>query len=160
MKSVVTHSYTQSVDELAAAFLDEDFVTAKLETLGSRNVNVDVTAYEDDTFDVIIEREAKADVPRALQSVVKPWNAVKQVEKWEGSEGGPYVAKIAIETEGVPAKINSVVTLSGDADSSECEIVTNIECSIPLIGKKLAQFIAKETVKSTDDEAAFIAEHA
>ncbi|MGB0906413.1 MAG: DUF2505 domain-containing protein [Maricaulaceae bacterium] len=160
MQTTTTHKYTQSVDEIAAAFLDEGFLTAKFETLGSRNIDITVTAYDDDTFKVVTKREAAADVPRALKSVVKPWNAIVQTESWSGTDGGPYHADIEITTEGVPATINTTIDITAAGDGCECVTNNEITCSIPLVGKQLAKFIAKESLKVLEEEYGFISESA
>jgi len=160
MKTVQTKSYTQSADEIAAAYLDADFLAAKFESIGSRNIEVSVEAEEDDEFEVTVKREAPAEVPRALKSIVKPWNKVTQNEEWSGQDGGPYRGEIEIESASVPAEMDVVIDIVDNADGCTCTITTEISCKIPLIGKKLAQFIAKEAEKAVDQEYEFIAENA
>lgn len=160
MKTVMTKTYTQSVDEIAASYLDADFLTSKFEAIGSRNIDVSVVVTDDDEYGVTVKREAPAEVPGALKSVVKSWNKVVQHETWDGEDGGPYQGTIQLETEGVPAEISVVIDLEDNDDGCTCTITTDVECKIPLIGKKLAQFIGKESAKSVDGEYAFIAENA
>jgi hypothetical protein len=160
MKMTITYSYEQSVDEIAASFLDADFLSAKLEAVGSRDIDISVEGISDTEFQVTVSREVPADVPRALKSFISPWNKAVQTEKWNGADGGPYHADIAVDSKGVPADMSSTVDLKADGEGCECTIVTDIDCSVPLVGKKLAQFIAKAVEDSLDDEHAFIAEHA
>jgi len=160
MQTKIANSYSQSVDDIAAGFLDEGFLTAKFEALGSRNIDVCVEALDDDEFEVTIRRDAPAEVPGALKSVLKPWNTIKQVERWSGPDGGPYCGDITVTTEGIPAAISSKLSLTASAGGCEQIIDLTIKCSIPIIGKTLAKFIAKESAKSIAEEHAFIAEFA
>ncbi len=160
MKMTITYNYEQSVDEIAASFLDADFLTAKLEAVGSRDIDVTVEGVSDTEFQVTVSRDVPADVPRALKSFISPWNKAVQIEKWNGVDGGPYHADIEIDSKGVPADLSSTVDLKADGEGCECTIITNIDCNVPIVGKKLAQFIAKALEDSMDDEQAFIAEHA
>lgn len=158
----VTHkaSYAQSVDELGATYLDADFIIAKNEACGSRNIDVEIEVLDDDKFLVTINREVPSEVPGALKAFVKPWNKITTTETWHGPDGGPYVANIDVTTHGVPMDMTSVITLTGDGEGCEAEIVTNISCSIPLVGKKLADFAGKAAIRDLDSEAAFLKENA
>jgi len=160
MKFIKTYQYSQSVDEIAAAYLDEDFLTAKFDAINSRNVSVSVEAYEDDTFAVNVDREVPADVPGPLKTFVKPWNKTSQRESWTGREGGPYTATVIAKPDAAPAEIASTVTIT--ATDTGCETVTefDIVCNVPLVGKKLAKFIGEAAAESLDDEYNFLTEHA
>lgn len=160
MKITKTYTYKQSVDEIAAAYLDKGFLEAKFEAIGSRKIDVSIAAHDGDEFEVNISREVATEVPRALKSFINPWNKAGQIEKWTGSDGGPYSATIEFLTEGVPVTVSAVVKLSKKGAGCEYIATTNIECSIPLVGKKLAQFVAKVSAEALDDEYAFISEHA
>lgn len=160
MQTVQTKTYSQSVDEIAAAYLDADFLTSKFEDIGSRNIDVTVDVLDDDVYKVTTHREAPADVPRALKSVISSWNKVTQNEKWTGEDGGPYKGEIELETANVPAEMSVVIDIVDNGSGCTCTVTTDIKCKIPLIGKKLAQFIAKESEKAVNDEYGFISEHA
>ncbi|NNE57122.1 MAG: DUF2505 domain-containing protein [Hellea sp.] len=160
MKTFQTKNYTQGVDEIGAAFLDADFLAAKFEAMGSRNIEITVEALDDDEFQVTIVREAPVDVPRALKSVVKPWNKIVQNEHWSGADGGPYRGEIELGTDGVPAELSSVIEIEQTGSGCSCTVTNEITCKIPLIGKKLAQFIAKEAEKTVDEEYEYISQNA
>lgn len=160
MKVTHTSSYTQSVDEVGATYLDADFVTAKQEVCGSRNVDVEIEVYDDDQFKVIVNREVPSEVPSALKAFVKPWNSITTSENWSGPDGGPYVGKIDVTTHGVPMNMSSVITVTAKGEGCEVETITDISCSIPLVGKKLSEFAGKAAKNDLDAEAVFIAENA
>lgn len=158
----VTHNktFTQTVDEIGATYLDADFIIAKNKACGSRNTSVDIQVEGDDQFVVTINREVPSEVPNALKSFVKPWNSITTKEQWSGPDGGPYIGTIDVTTHGVPMNMSSVITVTENGEGSAVEIVTDISCSIPLVGKKLADFAAKAALKDLDSEADFIGENA
>ena len=160
MKFVKTYRYDQSVEEIAASYLDEDFLLGKMETLGARNVSVQIEAYEDGSYEVNIDREEKADVPGPLKSVLKPWNKLNQKETWNGQDGGPYEANILVQGEGIPAKISFQLSLSEKGTGCEYKANVNIVCNIPFLGKKLEKFIGKATEDSLNDEHEYIRDNA
>lgn len=151
-----THSYEQSVDEIGATYLDPDFLTGKYEGVGARKISVEVEAYEGDEFKVTTTRDVPAEVPRALKSVVNPWNRMVTTETWHGPNGGPYIGSAVAVMKGAPITLHADVTITENGSGCTVETITSIDCAVPIIGRQLAKFIGKEAIKSLDDEADYI----
>lgn len=155
MKVTAQHRYDCSIDELYALFTDEQFYLDKFAACGARNVKIHAAAPTDDGFEVDSEREVPADVPGVLKSFLGDWNSIRQTESWEGDPGDEYYNDFDIAAQGVPVEMSGTMNLMPDGDGCVNDIEIEIKCSIPLVGKKLAQFVASDTEKTLAAEFEF-----
>ncbi|WP_250655728.1 DUF2505 domain-containing protein [Alkalimarinus coralli] len=150
------HSYTQDVDTVFKYFCNAEQVKAKQEALGARNINLVKFEATDTTLEVIIEREVPAEVPRAMKKFLSEWNHVKQVEHWSGTPGEQYHCDISIEINGVPVTIAGTMDLAAEANGCSNTVCLDINCGIPLVGKKLAELVASQSKTSMQEEYQYI----
>ncbi|MFK8017009.1 MAG: DUF2505 domain-containing protein [Gammaproteobacteria bacterium] len=155
MKVTAQHRYNCSIDELYALFIDKQFYLDKFTACGARNVKINKAAATDDGFVVASERDVPADVPGVLKSFLGDWNTIAQTESWEGDPGDEYYNDFEIAAQGVPVEMNGTMNLMPDGDGCVNDIEIEIKCSIPLVGKKLAQFVASDTEKTLAAEYEF-----
>ena len=155
-----TYKYTQDVDTIYACYTDSAFVKAKVEALGSRNVNVEVNAGSGDTVIVKITREVPAEVPQVLKKFIKPWNKLAQTDVWNGSAGGPYRCNIQFESDGAPISIEANWKLTATNLGCMKEVTININANVPLIGGRLAKFAANASTRALQREHEYISQNA
>ena len=150
MKIKTTNRYKADVDAVFGHFTDPEFVKARAEAIGARNVHVKVEK-NGDAVVITVQREIRSDAPGALKKFVPEWSPSKQVETWKVKPGGPYLGKAAVEVEGVPVTVRSRMKLAaGKEGGSVMLIETETKSSVPLVGGKLADFAAgtaEETLK-------------
>ena len=146
------HSYTQDVDTLFKHFCDTAKVQSKHEALGARNINLVQFDADETSLNVIIEREEPADVPKAMKKFLGDWNTVKQTESWTGTLGKGYKCDITIEVHGVPVTINGTMELVPEGSGCVNNVILDIKCGIPLVGKKLAEVVGSQSKKSMREE--------
>lgn len=153
------HKYEQSVDKIYKSYTSKKFLKAKMEAIGSRNIEIEVEKGEDKVT-VKIVREVPADVPGMLKKFVRPWNKMIQTETWEGSKGGPYNGVVKVVVVGAPVNMEGKMKLK-ETKSGGCSAksTTVISCNVPFVGKKLTKFIAESSEESINDEAAYISEN-
>ena len=162
MKKVnATHEYDHDIESVYAAFTNPDFYIDKFESIGCRNVEVVESSEDDDGgFQIEVHREVKADAPAVLQALIGEWNSLIQSETWQTEEvGEEYYNEFEIESEGTPVTITGTMTLSGDSESCVNEVELTIRCGVPLVGRKVEEFVAKDSAKNLAAEYEFIQEY-
>lgn len=158
MKISAQHRYDCSIDKLYVLFTGQKFYADKFQHCGARNIKINRAEQTDEGFVVDSQREVPADVPGVLKSFLGEWNTIRQTENWDGDPGDEYYNDFEIAAEGVPVKMTGTMNLMPDGNGCVNDIEIEIECSIPLVGKKLAQFVANDTEKTLAAEYAFTRE--
>ncbi len=156
MKIKALHQYSQDVDTVFGLFHDPDFMKEKYVSIGARNVEVLECSGSDGRYSVKVRREVPADVPGLLKKFLNPWNTLTQSEQWEGSAGGPYRCKIAIEIAGVPVRLGGEMELRTQDGGCVNDVQLEVKCGIPLVGGKLADFVGGDAEKAIQAEYEFI----
>lgn len=90
-----------------------------------------------------------------LKKFLGEWNTIVQSESWEPDDDG-YFNEIEVESEGVPISIEGTMSLQPSTDGCVNKLAFEIECSIPFVGGKLEDFIAKDLKKTLSAEYKFI----
>ncbi len=151
-----SHEYEHPIETVIGVFTDPEFYLDKFGGVGARNVEVLASSDEDGVFTVETRREVPLDVPGALKTILGSWTTILQNEEWVEGEDGEYLNEIEINSEGVPALITGTMTLIPTDDGCINEVVMDIDCRIPLVGRKLEKFVAHSTAEQLDAEYEFI----
>jgi hypothetical protein len=149
------HEYRHPLGKVWTAFSDPEFYQAKFEGIGHRNVEVVSTESADEEFCIEVSREVPLEVPGFLRGMLGEWNTLLQTEQWTAVRGG-YANALQIEARGVPATMTGTMSLSANGKGSVNDIAITIRASVPLIGGKVEQFIARDTEATLDAEYEFI----
>ncbi len=158
MKLSLAHEYDYDLETVWAAFTDASFVQGKYEGVGARAIRLQKCEVTDQRFDLVVEREVELDAPAVLQSFLGKWNRVVQSEHWQ-QKGDEYVNTFSVDSAGIPVSIKGVGVLKPDEQGCIYEIDVHITSDAPLVGRKLAQFVAESTERSLDEEFDYISEH-
>lgn len=156
MKILAEHEYTHGTDDVFALFTDRQEIEAKQKALGARNIRIEECEADDDAAVVRFVRELPADVPGMLKKFLKPWNTVEQSEQWRHLGGGEYEADIAIDVANVPVTVSGSLELEPVGDGCVNHVRLAVTCGIPLVGKTLAEFVAKDCERIISAEYAYI----
>ncbi|MCP5169420.1 MAG: DUF2505 domain-containing protein [Hahellaceae bacterium] len=150
------HTYTKDIDSLFKAFGHQPTIQAKLESMRARNIEISQCALTDDSINIVLKRDVPADVPGMLKKFLGEWNTVSQKENWKGTPGQSYEGDFEVAIEGVPVKITGHMSLKPDGNGSTNTVTMKVECGIPLVGKKLAEFVGQNTEKAIAEEYQFL----
>jgi len=150
-----THHYDQTVDIIFNTFTDPDFIAAKYAGVGCRNAEIVERTEHAGGVTLITKREVPANVPGLLKKFLGEWNKVVQTEQWQGEPGKARTCDLKIELMGVPVTVAGTMNLHPTDSGCANEIRINVNCSIPLVGGKLADFVASDIKKNMDAEYAF-----
>jgi hypothetical protein len=152
------HEYVYGTDAVFALFTDRAEIEAKQEALGARDIRVEECAVNSDGAVVRFVRELPAEVPGVLKKFLQPWNTVEQTEHWRRLDDGAYAADIGIDIANVPVTVAGTLALEPAEDGSVNHVRMSVESSIPLVGRTLAEFVAKDCKRILAAEYQYIAD--
>ena len=158
MQKEIRLEFSQSVDEIYAAYTNPDFIKAKLVALGARNIEVKIEEKAGMKV-VIISREVQVEAPGALRNFVNLWNKMTQTERWKGEKGGPYYGEMDIEIANAPVVVKSTMQLESTNEGCAVETLTSIKSNIPFLGRIMDNFMGEMTEKTIEEEFHFISEN-
>ncbi|MBU6950938.1 MULTISPECIES: DUF2505 domain-containing protein [unclassified Hahella] len=141
-----------------SAFGAPHHIEEKQRFLGSRNIDIRQCEQTDSALDLKIIREVPAEAPAMLRKFISEWNRVTQEEHWR-ENAGEYRAQVKVDIQGVPVSINGEMRLYSEGEGSVHEVTLNFECRVPLVGKKLAEFVAAKSQETMQNEFAFVADY-
>lgn len=146
MEVKVRHIYDQPVDAVFTKLGDKASVERKYKDLGARNVKVEKCKLTKTSLEIVMSREVPANVPPLLKKFIAQWNVAHQEERWTGVAGKGYQGHFKISVKGVPVTIAGKMALASKDKGCVNDVTMTIESGIPLIGKKLAEFVAQNSV--------------
>ncbi|OQX39689.1 MAG: hypothetical protein B0D91_01070 [Oceanospirillales bacterium LUC14_002_19_P2] len=158
MKVTARHQYTASVEDIYAFFASETTVNDKYEALGSRKFRIKDLTTGPDTLTIDSRREVPVgdEIPAMLKKFAGEWNRVRQRENWNKNSDGSYSCKLRIDIDGVPVKINGDMTLQPEENGCVNIVDIEINSSVPLVGKALAEFVGQNTEQQMESEYQYI----
>ena len=157
-----THTYQRSADEVFAVLTDFDCVIEKYEALGHRDVElVSRDEHADGGLTLVTRRVVPLELPGFAKKVLSPSQSVTQTDVWSAvDENGVRTATFDVVGKGTPVHVHGDMRLAPNG-KSRCNNVTNvsIDCKVPLIGGKIAGFVAGDTKRAVAHEQVWIKDH-
>jgi hypothetical protein len=150
------HVYAQGVETVFRSFGDKARIAARFHSLGARNVQIAHCKLTKTTLDMTMTREMPVDAPGLLKKFLGEWNQSTQEEHWTGSAAKGYTCDLVIVLKGVPVTVTGRFFLSGDATQCVNDVTMTFESGIPLVGKKLADFVGTQATAVMQKEYEFI----
>ena len=155
MKVNLEHKYSVDVDSLFALFQDSDFILERYLGTGALSASLLELSDEDGVL-IRVERVMQVDVPSFLSKFMQPTTHVLQTERWQGEAGGPYVNDMQVEIKGPPVRLHISMELLAKGKGCVNRVEIDAKCGIPLIGGKIADFVAKDAERTANLEYEFI----
>ena len=137
-------------DTVFQPMTDRDELTKRCESLGERNVRVEVSESGGVTK-TQIAREVERDLPGFAKKLFKAKNTLVEREEWH-SVNGQYEGKGQLKIVGTGATINSKIRLSPSGAGCVYEINFEVTAKVPLIRKKLEAFIGDTSLESLREQ--------
>lgn len=151
-----THEYSHPLAKVWEAFSEPDFYCAKFEGIGHRNVEVVTSDSDEHAFSIEVSREVPFEAPAFLRSMLGEWNTLLQSEQWMRAAKGVYQNELLIQAHGVPVRMTGTMKLSAKGKGCVNEVAITIRASVPLIGGKVEQVVARDTEANLQAEYDFI----
>ena len=140
MKAQHRSPYSKGSDSVIKMFTDKSYFQRKYEIQGAQDIELLDNKEDPENFFVEFLRRvpAEIDVPGFAKKFVPELMTVKQRDSWNAST---KTGRLDIDLKGIPGTVISIMRLE-DTDTG-CDLVMDWEvtCSIPLIGKKLENFL-------------------
>jgi len=155
----MTYQFPQDIKTIFKSYIDTEFLKRKYEELGSRKVKVNVDQLKENEWKVFVEREILANPPGEIKKFIGTWQKMSQVEVWTENSDGSYTCNIIFDNQGAPIKISAVLTLNSLGEGTSAHNITDVQCSIPFIGKKLTKFISEAGTEVLEEELKYVEIH-
>jgi hypothetical protein len=146
----LTINYTQDVDTVYQFVTDPESIKKRCEASGERNVRIEVEE-AGGTKVITATREIDSDLPGFAKKLFNATNTIIERREWRNA-GEKKTCKSHIDVVGTPGKIDSNVTISASGSGCTYDIEFEATAKVPLIRRKLEQFIAKTTAEGMRDE--------
>ncbi len=148
------HTYKKSVDEVYAKLTDPEFLRRRSEASGHRNIDIQVNQ-RGEVLEIRITRDIESDIPSFAKRVVDPVNRVVDVIEWR-DKGSSKAATYRVT-------VSKRISLRGetklDAVDGRCVQMESFTATVdvPLIGRKIADIVERETTTAIASDCAFTA---
>jgi len=146
----LTINYTQDVDTVYRFVTDPENIKKRCEASGERNIRIEVEE-AGGTKIITSTREIDSDLPGFAKRLFNATNTIIERREWRDA-GDRKTCKSHIDVVGTPGKIDSNVTISPSGSGCTYDIEFEVTAKVPLIRKKLEEFIAKTTAEGMRDE--------
>ena len=156
MEVRMKHAYKQPIDALFKSFGNKSVLEKKFESLGARNVSVEKCKLTKTALETKFSREVPTKVPGLLNKFLGEWNLITQEEHWVGVVGKQYQCELTVAFKGVPVFIRGTMVLKVDGKGCTNTVVLDVTSSVPLIGRKLAEFIGETAAAEGQKEYEYL----
>jgi hypothetical protein len=131
----------------------QEYVEQKTAFLDQRDL--EILVLNDDQ--IITRKTVLVDVPAFAKKFIAPKNVLTETDTWlPATSDTTRTYEVAVEAKGVPVTISGTVTLTSIAPSeTRIDIAMQADSSVPLVGGKLADFVAKDLRKTVEGERDF-----
>jgi len=146
----LTINYKQDVDTVYRFVTDPENIKKRCEASGERNVRIEVEE-AGGTKVITSTREIDSDLPGFAKRLFNATNTIIERREWRDA-GDKKTCKSHIDVVGTPGKIDSNITISPSGSSCTYDIEFEVTAKVPLIRKKLEEFVARTTMDGMRDE--------
>lgn len=162
MQFEVTHTYQRSAAAVFEVLTDFELVREKYEALGHTEMElVSREEHKDGGVTLVTRRVVPLELPGFAKKVLSPRQSVTQTDTWTGPDAdGVRTGTFTVVGKGTPVQVRGKMRLTPtSARKSTNVIVATVECKIPLIGGKIADFVAGDTRRAVDHEETWTRAH-
>jgi hypothetical protein len=149
----LTIKYAQDIDTVYRFVTDPDRIKKRCEASGERNVRIQVEE-SGGTLIITSTREIDSDLPGFAKKLFSATNTIVERREWRDA-GDKKTCKSHIDVVGTPGKIDSNITISPSGSGCTYDIEFEVTANVPLIRKKLEEFVAKTTMDGMREEHEF-----
>jgi hypothetical protein len=150
----VKHTYSQSVDAVYAKLTDPEHLRRRCEAAKHRDIDIQ-TSTRGDALEIRITRDIESEIPSLAKKVIDPVNRVSDVVEWRSNGNEKTCSYRVTVSKRISVKGEAKLTPAG----SGCEYSDTFTATVdvPLIGRKIADLVEKETAVAIREDIAFTA---
>lgn len=146
----LTINYAQDIDTVYRFVTDPDVIKKRSEAMGERDIKIQI----DDaggTKTITSTRLIDSDLPGFAKKLFSSTNTIIERREWRDA-GDKKTCKSHIDIIGTPGKIDSNITISPSGSGCTYDIEFEVSAKVPLIRKRLEEYVAKTTMEGMRDE--------
>jgi hypothetical protein len=149
----LTINYAQDIDTVYRFVTDPERIKKRCEASGEKNVRIQVEE-SGGTLVITSTREIDSDLPGFAKKLFSATNTIVERREWRDA-GDKKTCRSHIDVVGTPGKIDSNITISPSGSGCTYDIEFEVTAKVPLIRKKLEEFVAKTTMEGLREEHEF-----
>ena len=155
-----------SVEQVHAAFSDEDYWLARLRTLHGNSTTLESLIVDDDhTVRVATAQDVGRDLlPGIVAKFYRRDLKVRHTETWTPLGDNQLRGEIGVAVSGAPGSGSGAASVAPTQNGSRLTLTGTVEFKVPLVGGTIERFIAREFAQGIpniqDFTAKWVAEHA
>ena len=151
----ISHHFAHDADAVIAAMTNSEWLIQRCTDMGEKNIACSVAENGRKTT-VQLTRTVKRDLPKVLAAMFNAENTLRMNEQWE-VVGSTYMGTYSVEVQGQPVNLSARFKLKPAADGG-CDYSIDYQCkaAIPLVGKKVEEFIISQTAGGLEQEIAWL----
>jgi hypothetical protein len=146
----LTINYTQDIDTVYRFVTDPEVIKKRSEAVGEKSIKVQVDE-AGGTKTITSTREIDSDLPGFAKKLFSSTNTIIERREWR-DVGDKKTCKSHIDVVGTPGKIDSNITITPSGSGCTYDIEFEVSAKVPLIRKKLEEFVAKTTMEGMREE--------
>ena len=145
----VKHNYKHSVEDVFAKLVDEAHLRDRSEQAGHRKIDLTVDE-KNGQHEIRLARDIESDIPSFAKKFINPVNHVVDVIRWRDAGDG----KVGSYDVSVNKRISIKGEMSLKPSAGGCvyEDTCTPKVDVPLVGKKIGQLVAKETMAAIEED--------
>lgn len=149
--------YQGTVTEVHAAFCDRAYWEARLADSGADEAILDVFHVgRDGGVDVVTTQVLRADrLPGIIHQFHRGDLHIRRAETWTGVAGDAAEATVASSIENAPVALTGEARLTPRDEYAKLAFRATVEVRIPLVGRKMENFIGTQLMNLLNDEQKF-----
>jgi hypothetical protein len=154
-----------TVEQVQAAFSDEDYWLARLATLSGSTSLESLIVDDDRTARVATTQDVGRDLlPGIVAKIYRRDLKIRHTETWTPSGDDQLRGEVSVAVSGAPGSGSGSAWVLPTGNGSRLTFAGNVEFNVPLVGGTIESFIAREFVKAIPEiqrfTATWITEHA
>ncbi len=159
MERSLTTTFAADVETVLQALTDPTIIEEKFASMGHKDFSLTESSESGGRIVRAYKRTVPVNVPGFASKVLKPENVSTQRDQWEpAAADGSRQGTFEITAAGTPVKVRGTMSLTPDGAASCVYTATaKIEVKVPLIGGKIAGFVAGDVDKGLEQDAIFTA---
>lgn len=147
----ISHHFPHDADVIFTAMTNSEWLIQRCTDMGEKNIACSVAENGRKTT-VQLTRTVKRDLPKVLAAMFNAENTLRMNEQWE-VVGSTYMGTYSVEVQGQPVNLSARFKLKPAAEGG-CDYSIDYQCkaAIPLVGKKVEEFIISQTAGGLEQE--------
>lgn len=139
-----TKDFPYPLEQVLALLCDEDHARRKYERMGHCAFEPLRWELSEGLRTMQSRRRVPLEVPRFAKKILGAENVIEQQERWEPVGDGTWRNTWSIDVKGSPITISGGAVLSSTSGGCSQVVTGKVACSVPILGGKIAAFVAKD----------------